>query len=100
MTPSFVMWPMTNIATPDVLAQRSSAAAHSRICVTLPADDSTVSVYIVCIESMTTTCGRDSSICAMMFSNCVSGYTMHSSLAMPRRVARILICSADSSPET
>ena len=44
MAPSLVMWPMMKIEVPDPLAYLSSVAAHSRICDTLPADDSTRSV--------------------------------------------------------
>ncbi len=44
MVPSLVMWPMMKIEVPVVLAYFRSDAAHSRICVTLPADESTVSV--------------------------------------------------------
>ena len=44
MFPSLVMWPMMKIDVPVDLAYLSSVAAHSRICDTLPADESSRSV--------------------------------------------------------
>ena len=42
--PSLVMWPMMKIDVPVDLAYFRSVAAHSRICDTLPADESRRSV--------------------------------------------------------
>ena len=44
MVPSLVMWPMMTIDVAVDLAYLSSVAAHSRICDTLPADESISSV--------------------------------------------------------
>ena len=41
------------IAAPDFLANRISACAEARTCVTVPGADSTVSVHMVWIESIT-----------------------------------------------
>ena len=44
IVPSLVMWPMMKIDVPVLLAYLSRVAAHSRICDTLPAEDSIRSV--------------------------------------------------------
>ena len=44
IVPSLVMWPMRKIDVPVDLAYLSSVAAHSRICETLPAEESISSV--------------------------------------------------------
>ena len=44
LVPSLVMWPMMMIDVPVDLAYLSRVAAHSRICDTLPADESISSV--------------------------------------------------------
>ena len=81
---------MTGIAL--VFAKRSRAEAHSRICVTLPGADSTSSVSIVCMESMTINSGATSSISLKMFSSDVSQSIMTCSPASgASRSARILI---------
>ena len=51
--PSLVTWPTRMIAAPDFLANRISACAEARTCVTVPGADSTVSVHMVWIESIT-----------------------------------------------
>ena len=52
--PSLVTWPTRMIAAPERLAKRISACAEPRTCVTVPGADSTASVHMVWIESMTT----------------------------------------------
>ncbi len=51
--PSFVTCPTRMIAAPVFLAKRIRACAEARTCVTVPGADSTVSVHIVWIESIT-----------------------------------------------
>ena len=48
--PSLVTCPTRMIAAPDFLANRISACAEARTCVTVPGADSTVSVHMVWIE--------------------------------------------------
>ena len=63
MAPSLVMWPMMMTGVPLSLANFSSMAAHSRIWLTEPGDDSTFSVAMVWMESMTTRSGATLSMC-------------------------------------
>src|SRR3954449_2677032 len=51
--PSLVTWPTRMMAAPVLLANRISACAEARTWVTVPGADSTVSVHIVWIESIT-----------------------------------------------
>lgn len=101
--PSLLMWPMRITGIPLVLANLSSAEAHSLICDTLPGLESTSSVEMVCIESMTTNCGCASRMQAKMLSSEVSQriVTWPISLApLSMRSARILIWCGLSSPDT
>ena len=52
--PSLVTWPTRMTAAPERLAKRISACAAPRTCVTVPGAESTASVHMVWIESMTT----------------------------------------------
>src|ERR1700712_1715880 len=51
--PSLVTWPTRMMAAPDFLANLISACAEARTWVTVPGADSTVSVHMVWIESIT-----------------------------------------------
>ena len=57
MIPSFVMCPMMMTDVLVCFAYFISSAAHSRICETLPGDESIESEWIVWIESMMTRSG-------------------------------------------
>ena len=71
--PSLVTWPTRITAVPVVLAKRISAWALPRTCVTVPGADSTVSVHMVWIESMTASAGgRPCARVATMSSTLVS----------------------------
>ena len=63
---------MRMTATPSVLQYFSRAVAHSRICETLPGEESESSVCMVCMESMTRICGWVSMAVASIFSRFVS----------------------------
>ena len=103
MLPSFVMWPMSKTGTPCSLANLSRAAAHSRIWVTLPGELSTVSVCMVCTESMMSNSGLTVRTSSKMRSMRVSqSRSMPSAAAFSgkRRSARSLIWRSLSSPLT
>lgn len=72
MAPSLVMWPTNMTGTPLSLAYFSSEAAHSRIWVMEPGDESTVSTDMVCMESITTRSGCTFLMCVKMCSSRVS----------------------------
>ena len=83
------------------LAKRSNALAHSRIWVMLPGAESTVSVSMVCMESIITRSGALSLIWSNIFSMLVSHNTDTLSFLPPSmRSARILSWCALSSPLT
>ena len=92
---------MRMTGTPEVLAKRSRAEAHSRTWAMLPALDSTSSVAMVCMESMTTRSGCTS----LMWSNTsskeleqrMSRWSLSAGLM---RAARIFSWWALSSPLT
>ena len=73
---------------------------HSRSWETPPAPDAISSEFIVWIESTTAKIGRTRRIASITEPRSVSARTRIPSLAMPNRRARILICAADSSPDT
>src|SRR5260370_1103539 len=60
MTPSLVTWPTRMTVKPRRLARRMSSCAAARTWLTVPGPLSSVSRYMVWIESMTTICGRSS----------------------------------------
>ena len=62
------------------LAKRSNADAHSRTWATLPGELSTLSVLIVCMESMTMISGDVFFTCAKMLSSDVSHSIMQLSV--------------------
>ena len=106
--PSLLMCPMSRMETPPDLPYLSRLAAHSRICARLPGEDSTPSVWMVCMESMTTRSGCIASICRKICSSEVS-HSTDTSASWPsepswaagvRRSARSLIWRALSSPLT
>ena len=66
---------------------------------TLPGAEETSSLYIVCMESMTTSCGRSFSITLRMISRFVSHRRYRFDENSPIRFALSLICAWDSSPE-
>ena len=66
-------------------ANRSRAAAHSRTCVMLPAEESTSEVAMVCMESMMTNSGFTS----LMQSNMSSSEFSHNTCTLSD-------CSVDS----
>ena len=71
--PSLVTWPTNMMAAPERLAKRMSACALPRTCVTVPGADSTMSVHMVWIESITIRRGTlPSDSVAMMSSTAVS----------------------------
>ena len=75
---------------PLVLAKRSRLAAHSRTWAMLPGLESTSSVDIVCMESMTTSSGMVSLMFSKIFSSDVSQRMRHESLSgRSMRPARI-----------
>ena len=85
---------------PSCFATPRSCVVQLRICVVLPGVDSASSVKRVWIESMMTISGRSDSIWRTISSRRVSVKMLQLLLRMPIRVARILICSSDSSPDT
>ncbi len=100
IAPALVTWPTRKMGTPLLLARRINVAAHSRTWLTLPAAEVNSSRCTVWIESITAAEGCIWSMCPMMSFRLVSVSTYRSSGRRDRRRARILICCADSSPET
>ena len=98
--PSLVTCPTRNSAMPDCFAKRTSCAADSRTCATLPGADCRFSVYAVWMESITITAGFSCWAVAMMVSTRFSVNTRTLSAVSPRRCARSAICCTDSSPVT
>ena len=101
--PSLVIWPMSNTGTPWSLANFNKAAAHSRIWVTLPGELSTVSVCMVCTESMMSNSGltvRTSSKMRSMRVSQRSSGEPPAGASGKRRSARNLIWRSLSSPLT
>ena len=98
--PSLVTWPTKMMAAPDFLAKRIRACAEARTWVTVPGADSTVSVHMVWIESITISRGGlPSDSVAMMSSTEVSAASCTGALASPSRAARSRTCATASSPE-
>jgi hypothetical protein len=98
--PSLVTWPTRITAVPEVLAKRISAWALPRTCVTVPGADSTVSVHMVWIESITASAGgRPWLKVAMMSSTFVSAASSTGASASPSRSARRRTCATASSPD-
>ena len=98
--PSLVTWPTRMIAAPDFLANRISACAEARTCVTVPGADSTVSVHMVWIESITISRGTvPSDSVETMSSTEVSAASCTGASARPSRSARSRTCATASSPE-
>ena len=88
------------MAAPERLAKRISACALPRTCVTVPGADSTVSVHMVWIESMTISRGvLPSDSVAMMSSTEVSAASSTGASRRPSRSARSRTCATASSPE-
>ena len=98
--PSLVTWPTRITAAPECLAKRISAWAAPRTWVTVPGADSTASVHMVWIESMTTRRGvaRSESV-AMMSSTEVSAASSIGASGSSSRSARMRTCATASSPE-
>ena len=84
---------------PSPLASCIKAPVASRTCDTLPGEDDIFSLYIVWIESITTTCGFPLRSTASITSRFVSQSKDRLSVNCPILCARILICCKDSSPE-
>ena len=98
--PSLVTWPTRMIAAPDFLANRISACAEAPTWVTVPGADSTVSVHMVWIESITISRGTvPSDRVETMSSTEVSAASCTGASARPRRSARNRTCATASSPE-
>ena len=98
--PSLVTWPTRMMAAPDFLANRISACAEARTCVTVPGADSTVSVHMVWIESITIRRGTaPSDSVETMSSTEVSAASCTGASARPSRSARSRTCATASSPE-
>ena len=79
---------------------RMICEALSRTCETLPGAEAISGRYMVWMESTTITRGATSS---MRRSTVVMSFSESTYMPVPeapRRLARILICRADSSPET
>ena len=87
--PSLLIWPISMTGTPLDLAKRNRADAHSRTCVTLPGELSTLSVLIVWIESITTISGLTSWIFLKILSSEVSQRTRQLSALLPSKSADI-----------
>jgi hypothetical protein len=100
MAPSLVMWPISTIGTPLALAKRMSSLVHSRTCPTLPGLASSTAVCSVCMLSITTKPGFNSSTCRRMFCVLVSVSTWQPVAPGFRRSARMRTCWALSSPLT
>ena len=99
--PSLVTCPTRITAVPDVLANRIRDWALPRTCVTVPGAESTVSVHMVWIESITARAGGGpfSDKVAMMSSTLVSDASSTCALLKPRRSALSLTCATASSPD-
>ncbi len=100
IAPSLVTWPTKITAMPRCLARRVSCAAHSRTWETLPGAEVSASVYIVWIESTTSTSGDALPAAATIASSWTSARSSTGALTSPSRWARIATCSTDSSPVT
>ena len=88
------------IEEPLCLAWRSSAWALARTCVTVPGDDSTVSVCMVWIESMTISAARlPVEQVAKISSTWVALASSTDASARASRAARNRTCATASSPE-
>ena len=98
--PSLVTWPTRMMVAPDFLANRISACAEARTWVTVPGADSTVSVHMVWIESITIRRGTvPSDSVETMSSTEVSAASCTGASASPSRSARSRTCATASSPE-
>src|SRR5947209_1045201 len=98
--PSLVTWPTRMMAAPVFLANLISACAEARTCVTVPGADSTVSVHMVWIESITISRGTvPSDSVETMSSTEVSAASCTAASASPSRSARSRTCATASSPE-
>ena len=75
IAPSLVTWPTTNVAQPVRFANSISTCVQSRICETLPANDSTSGSHIVWIESTTSISGTSRSSASSIARKFVSGKT-------------------------
>ena len=82
------------------LATPSRTLAHSRTWETLPAADGTEERVMVWMESTMTTSGFSARMVASTVSRSPLDRTNRSGALTPSRMARSLICRADSSPET
>ncbi len=98
-TPSFVTCPTMKMDVPLPFAICIKTPVDSRTWETLPGADVTLSLYIVWIESITTTSGFSRSMTACTTSRSVSQSSFRESVKEPMRPARSLICCRDSSPE-
>ena len=97
--PSLVTWPIIITGTPCSLAKRSKRAVHSRTWPTLPGVESSTSVNIVWIESMTSKAGLCWLASCKIASKLVSAITDNSLPWIPRRSALSFNCICDSSPD-
>ena len=98
-TPSFVTCPTIKIAIPKVFANIIRTLVDSLTWDTLPGAADTFSWYIVWMESITTISGLLSLTTCSISSRLVSHNSFKLSPNSPIRLARILICFSDSSPE-
>ena len=99
-TPSFVTCPTIKMITPSPFAICIRTEVLSLTWDTLPGAEDTASLYMVWMESMTTTSGFSVSIASRMSSRFVSHSSRRRSVKSPIRFARSLICCRDSSPDT
>ena len=89
ISPSFVTWPTSTTVMPRRLARPISSCAAPRTWLTVPGELSSVSRYIVWIESMTTTSGpRPLSSAAMMSRTLLAEASRTGVSATPSRSAR------------
>src|SRR6266568_174834 len=100
MPPPLVTCPTSSTAGPASLANRIKQAAHSRTCPTLPGAPSSSSVYVVWIESSSTTRAPSAAAWCTIASSRVSPSTWMLPASSVSRSARRRSWSGDSSPET
>ena len=100
MDPSLFTWPMTNTVIPCPLASCIRAMVQSFTWLTLPAGDSSASLYRVWMESTISTSGASAATDSSRSPRLVSEITNSRSLCTSSRLARSFSWCSDSSPDT
>ena len=100
MEPSLLTWPMTKTVMPSPLASCISAMVQSFTWLTLPAGESSASLYSVWMESTISTSGRSRRTDSSTSPKFVSEMTNRLGFSTRKRLARSFNWCSDSSPDT